>query len=282
MKPVTIAEVLDLATPASWSTTLHGRRSRGRVEWFLRCASSSRPDFPAAEAFTTARVANHLVAMERDGKSTASQNRTLSAIMSVWRRAHRLGLLEAPPPEGLYQREPKGRRRVLSPEEEPRLLAALAEPYRSLAAFLLASGLRVGEALSIGWNDRTFMADGTIAVLVRDSKNGDARVVPGIRPPASPPKCQAGAAGPFAGISHSAFDHAFRAAKATLGLAGDRELVPHSLRHTYATRLVVAGVPLSVVARLLGHRTVRTTMRYSHVSDEDAARWVRQVSGKSA
>jgi len=279
----TIADVLQVAPPASWNTTLHGRRSRGRVEWFLRSASSSRPDFPAAEAFTTARVANHLVAMERDGKSTASQNRTLSAIMSVWRRAHRLGLLEVAPPEGLYQREPKGRRRVLSPEEEPRLLAALAEPYRSLAAFLLASGLRVGEALALRWEDvEQDFQDLSKRVLVRDSKNGDARVVPGVRAFVPSPNRSWYGPGPFTRISHSAFDHAFRAAKATLGLAGDRELVPHSLRHTYATRLVVAGVPLSVVARLLGHRTVRTTMRYSHVSDEDAARWVRRVSGKSA
>jgi integrase len=198
-------------------------------------------------------------------------NRCVAAVLSVWRRAHRRGLL-GPPPTGMYGREPKGRRRVLSPGEEVRLLDALAEPYLSLTRFLLASGLRVGEALALRW---TSVSTDTEQITVEDSKNGDARVVPGVQWKYT--GSGGDERGPFARVSHSAFNHAFRAAKAAIGLEKDDELVPHSLRHTYATRMVVAGVPLSVVARLLGHRTVRTTMRYSHVSDEDAARWVKKV-----
>jgi integrase len=42
----------------------------------------------------------------------------------------------------------------------------------------------------------------------------------------------------------------------------------HTLRHTFATHAVAAGVPLSVVSRQLGHGDVRTTMRYAHYAPE--------------
>jgi len=274
----TIEAVLAVAPP-EWKGTKHGRRSTEAVKQFALWTEyrALREGARIGLTFSEPNLAVYLDSMEVAG---STRNRALSAILTIWRRAHRRGLLDCPPPSGLYAREPKGRRRVLSPQEEPRLLAALAEPYRSLATFLLASGLRVGEALALTWADVYVIPDG-VSVAVRDSKNGDARVVPvhwvGDRR-FWPDIATRLPVGPFKKVSHSAFDHAFRAAKATLGLAGDRELVPHSLRHTYATRLVVAGVPLSVVARLLGHRTVRTTMRYSHVSDQDAAEWIRRVS----
>lgn len=48
---------------------------------------------------------------------------------------------------------------------------------------------------------------------------------------------------------------------------------PHTLRHTYATRLLRAGMPVEVVAELLGHASAQTTADvYSHLSVEDHLR----------
>ena len=51
--------------------------------------------------------------------------------------------------------------------------------------------------------------------------------------------------------------------------AGIEDVRLHDLRHTVASQAVLNGVPLPVVARLLGHRDVRMTMRYSHVGDRE-------------
>ena len=56
-----------------------------------------------------------------------------------------------------------------------------------------------------------------------------------------------------------------RAAKAaTIG----RNVGVHTLRHTFATQAIAAGVPLSIVSRQLGHADVQTTMRYAHHAPE--------------
>jgi len=51
--------------------------------------------------------------------------------------------------------------------------------------------------------------------------------------------------------------------------AGLEGFVWHSLRHTHATWLRQAGVPLEVVQRSLGHEDIQTTMRYAHVNDTE-------------
>jgi len=45
----------------------------------------------------------------------------------------------------------------------------------------------------------------------------------------------------------------------------------HCNRHTFASRLVMAGVDLRTVAELLGHRTLQMVMRYSHLAPEHQA-----------
>jgi len=50
--------------------------------------------------------------------------------------------------------------------------------------------------------------------------------------------------------------------------AGIKNLSFHTLRHTFATRLVLSGVDIVTVSRLLGHSKIQTTMRYSHPTPE--------------
>lgn len=47
-----------------------------------------------------------------------------------------------------------------------------------------------------------------------------------------------------------------------------KDAVFHTLRHTYISRLVMAGVNLRVVQELAGHKTISMTMRYAHLARE--------------
>ncbi len=58
------------------------------------------------------------------------------------------------------------------------------------------------------------------------------------------------------------------------GLSGVRL---HDCRHTYASQAVMKGIPLPVVARLLGHRKATMTLRYAHVGDHDVAAAVERI-----
>lgn len=48
----------------------------------------------------------------------------------------------------------------------------------------------------------------------------------------------------------------------------DKDFVLHSLRHACATRLIQKRVSLPMVQKWLGHRDIKTTMKYLHISDE--------------
>ena len=47
-----------------------------------------------------------------------------------------------------------------------------------------------------------------------------------------------------------------------------KRITPHSLRHSYATHLIEAGIDLLEVQRILGHQSILTTLRYTHLTEQ--------------
>jgi len=95
------------------------------------------------------------------------------------------------------------------------------------------------------------------AFLLHDSKNGEPRIVP-MHPRV---RCCAGIA---LGTRFQTGYH-FRAARAVVGLDG---LHFHDLRHSAASAMVNAGVPLFTIGAILGHKSRASTGRYSHLETE--------------
>ena len=60
-------------------------------------------------------------------------------------------------------------------------------------------------------------------------------------------------------------------ARAVNSCGYDPALTPHCLRHTTCTRLINGGLPMPKVQRLMGHKSIQTTMRYFHMLDDDLA-----------
>ena len=62
--------------------------------------------------------------------------------------------------------------------------------------------------------------------------------------------------------------------------AGIKDVRLHDLRHNYASQAVMQGIPLPVVARLLGHSLVTTTLRYAHTGDREIEAAAERIGAK--
>jgi integrase/recombinase XerC len=143
---------------------------------------------------------------------------------------------------------------------------------RAIAELLYGAGLRVSElcALDCGDVDLT-----TGVVTVRRGKGGKERRVPcgaaaveAVRAwLASRPGAPGGGALFVNRRGARMGDRTVRRIVARLGAAsGVASLHPHALRHSFATHLLDAGADLRGIQELLGHESLSTTQRYTHVS----------------
>jgi integrase len=183
------------------------------------------------------------------------------------------------------------RRRVLTPEEEPRLIEALQERLRPLLLVAIHTGMRLGELLALTWKD-VDLGSGTIAI--REAKSGEERIAwmsPIARATLQALRAkqiQESAASDsvalirgsyiFGAALGSARTCLWRYWQPALRKAGIEDLRFHDLRHTFATRLVARGIDIYRVKTLIGHKTLRKTERYAHVADEHLREAVERLA----
>jgi integrase len=159
-------------------------------------------------------------------------------------------------------RQPAPRARWLTREEAGRLLASAKAPHvKLLLAICLYTAARAGAVLALTW-DQVDLDAGRIDLGQMPGGKGRA-VVPiaaDLRPMLEEARAAAtcGHVIEHAGGSVASVKTGTRAAAQRAGLPG---VTPHILRHTAATWMAMAGVPMIEIARLLGHADSRTTER---------------------
>jgi integrase len=166
----------------------------------------------------------------------------------------------------------KPRERIISREEEARLLAFCTDERAHLRAIIICAldtGMRRGEMFSLKWSDVDFES-GLITIRAFNTKTMRQRQV-ALTDRLKSELLQL-SQGPndelVFGIKTSA-KSAFNNAKKKAGLS---DLRFHDLRHSHATRLVGGQMPLPEVGRVLGHTQPTTTFRYVNVNEETAKR----------
>lgn len=173
------------------------------------------------------------------------------------------------------------RRGFLDASQLERFLEAESRSeYRLLWLLMCDCGLRMGECLRLQWGD--LLDDGHGREQLRiEGKGRRLRYVPTTKRVRDAAEAGFLFAGPGAEtaipfvVTSRAVQQRFKRVAARAGVLR-AHLCPHSLRHTYATRLLIAGVdPLSVSA-MLGHRSMETTLGYLHTNPE-AQRRVAQA-----
>ena len=170
---------------------------------------------------------------------------------------------------------------VLGTTETRAILAAVRHPVRRIAlTTIYALGLRLGEGLAL---ETGHIDAERLLVWVRDGKGGVDRGVPLPRPllarlrrywKEDRPACATPhlfvAEGRAAPLHETTLQKTFKAALLDAGVAKDASI--HTLRHSYATHLLEAGVTLRTIQQVLGHRSLRTTELYMHVTQPGAER----------
>ncbi|MFC1818427.1 tyrosine-type recombinase/integrase [Thermodesulfobacteriota bacterium] len=219
--------------------------------------------------------------MKSIGRADATIKQVISLIRHVFNKAIEWGHWEGVNPcKGIkLPRLNNARQRFLSYEEADQLLNALNKQNYQLAQIATLSlygGLRLGEVLNLRWVDIDRNND---IIFIRDSKSNESRPIFITEPvknvldeliPGQPEEpLFANRFGKPIGWLSKAFGTVVDGIGLNKGITDRRNKVTfHTLRHTYASWAVMSGVPLYVVGKALGHRTLDMTQRYSHLAPD--------------
>lgn len=179
-------------------------------------------------------------------------------------------------PKVVWMKAPDPEFDFLEFEEAERLVAAADGEWKAMITVGLKTGLRLGELLALRWDDVDLIA-GKLMVrravargIIGTPKSGKSREVPLSGEAIRALKGQRHLRGElvFCDLDGKLLNKGeckwplWRACKK----AGLRRIGWHVLRHTFASHLVMRGVPLKAVQELLGHATIEMTMRYAHLA----------------
>jgi len=163
---------------------------------------------------------------------------------------------------------------ILSPEEVLRIFEAIRSvKYKAIIATAYAAGLRVSEVCGLriadidsqrmrihvragkGKKDRYVMLGESLLVLLRQyyqaARPKGEYLFPGQKPQRH--------------LTTTAVNKVLRQVIAATGLS--KRVTMHTLRHCFATHLLEAGTDIRILQVLLGHSSIRTTLRYTHITD---------------
>lgn len=215
------------------------------------------------------------------GNSGATINRKLACLSKLLRFSFERGKLDRLP-HIPRQRESEGRIRHLTKDEEKALLKAFNDLGHQDAwwatVILIDTGLRTGECWGLTKKNIDFSkgAHGVIHLFGKDTKNHSSRTVPMTQRVAEiikyrieTQKTQGLEGERLISLDNFKYLYSWNRAKELLGMDEDQDYVPHCLRHTCCTRLIQAGMPLAHVQKWMGHKSIQTTLRYTHLSPDD-------------
>lgn len=261
-------------------------------------------------ALTPAAIERAYAALLEDGLSRRSVEQTHAVLHRALRQAVQWGLLGRNPTDAVNVPRPKKREmHTLGAQEVQRLFAITSsDRLHALWVLLVTTGLRLGEALGLTWDDIDFgtgrlsvrralqrqRGEGLVFVEPKTSKSRRAVYLPEgtvtalreHRRHQLEERLQVGPAWRELNLVFSQCDgrplepsSVSQQFRRVLERGELPRIRVHDLRHTCATLLLAKGVHPKIVQELLGHSTIALTMdTYSHVTPALHAEVARQMS----
>jgi integrase len=243
---------------------------------------------------------NHLkqkLTKHKTVRSDASVNRTLACLRHMLQKAVEWDMMEQNPFEKgktLLFKENNQRLRYLDEDEIPKLLEKCQPHLKSIIECAINSGMRKGEILSLKWNQ---IKDGLI--YLQKTKSNKARQIPlnddledlfkRMKSEQKPKGDNVvGMDGKPVQTHNSNYVFSYkgkpvndvkRAFNKALDDAGIQDFRFHDLRHTFASHFVMRGGSIKSLQEILGHKDIKTTMRYAHLSQEHKKKEINLVVG---
>jgi site-specific recombinase XerD len=240
---------------------------------YLRCARHFAAYYMRSpEEMGEQEVRGFLLHLLRDRKASPA---TLDMYVNALKFLYNVTLKRPEAVQGLaHPKRPKTLPVILSPEEVLRIFGGIRSvKHKAIMATAYAAGLRISEVCGLriadidsqrrrihvragkGKKDRYVMLGESLLDLLRQyyrkARPQGEYLFPGYKP--------------HRPICTTAVRQVLRKVIQETGLA--KKVTMHTLRHCFATHLLERGTDLRILQVLLGHSSIRTTLRYTHITD---------------
>lgn len=241
--------------------------------------------------FNTSTVEEFQTERLKKGNKPATVNRLIATLSHMFTKALDWEMITEATLKSIrrvkHLPENNRRLRYLSKEECKALLDACDVHLKPIVATAMNTGCRKSEILSLRWDNNIDLRHGFI--LLDKTKNGDRREIP----------INSTLRAVFQGVPRRLdvpyvfYDPSngkpYKDVKTSFPRACKKACIQdfrfHDLRHTFASHLVMAGIDITTVKELLGHKDLKMTLRYTHLAPTHKVKAVdvldAALSGKS-
>ena len=277
---VTLSDFVAKHSRIIWGDGAHEKKSLAKMARFCSFQEYGKQRLDSFRSADLYEFMSHIettpTARKPNGCSPATTNRYVACLSSVFKHAEEMGLIQQAPRVKFRKisKHEQHKRRFLSDQELDALLgylSGLPEDYRFVREFVIIginTGMRLGEIRSLDPDNIEHDENGAWLVL-EQTKNGDDR-----RVPANEAVLEALAKldnRPALHFREHPFYNTMRRARSRVA-PNDETFVFHSLRHTAASTMANdLQINTILIARLLGHKSLKTTEGYVHIKGDAAA-----------
>ena len=209
---------------------------------------------------------------QRRRVSDSTVRRERGLLQAIFERAIEEGHEIRNPFRGIKRGKDKARTRVLTLDEETKLMGALHPRFQRFVRFALGTGCRLEELRGIDSKRNIDWVRGTVHVLGKFAKERDVPMQPDAK---AALKEQLDAEGNLWTQNQQRLREVLAEGSVRAHVA---HLTPHTLRHTFGTRWLQAGGDIYKLSRILGHSSVAVTeAHYAHLLKDDLVAASQQV-----
>lgn len=235
---------------------------------------------------TLETVEQYMSRRQAEGRKPATINRAVATLKHMLTKAVEWEKVDEDKVKKVRKvkllKENNTRTRFISKEECRALIAECAPYLKPIVQTALYTGMRKQEILGLTW-DRVDFNHGYIEL--DKTKNGDKRHIPISLPLRTVLE-------ELAGTNLDGHKHVFhdregnryqdvkRGFPGACKRAGITDFTFHDLRHTFASHLVMAGIDLTTISKLLGHKDLTMTLRYAHLAPDHLAKAVEVLGNR--